>query len=158
MKFCRVLKILLDGCRNWCAWGDPKRVKLQDTLIAFRVIWCNGFLCIHFMKHHWKVQWRWYLDYIHRVVTCHKHVFLSLAFTLKDGSDYFRIWGFYAKKPQNALVLFLVVINAWELVRLTIQIMKKLFKIYPTVKTYWKFSRDTQNWQLFCFSWLILDT
>ena len=52
---------------------------------------------------------------------------------LKDGSDYFRIWGFYAKKPQNALGSLLVVINAWELVRLTIQIMKKLFKIYPTV-------------------------
>ena len=56
-----------------------------------------------------------------------------LEIILKDGSDYFRIWGFYAKKPQNALGSLLVVINAWELVRLTIQIMKKLFKIYPTV-------------------------
>ena len=38
MKFCRVLKILLDGFKKKGAWSDPIHVKMQDTLIAARIV------------------------------------------------------------------------------------------------------------------------
>ena len=34
MKFCRVLKILLDECQKKVAWSDPTCMKIYDTLIA----------------------------------------------------------------------------------------------------------------------------
>ena len=33
------------------------------------IIECTGFLCLDIMNDHWKLQWRWYLDYIKRIFT-----------------------------------------------------------------------------------------
>ena len=47
MKFCRVLKILLDGCQKIIAWSDPTRVKAWDSSIDVGTIGYDG-VCMPF--------------------------------------------------------------------------------------------------------------